>query len=63
MLPLKTRTRLREQWDIPNRVSVRRKDNAAGLRARWLIKRLKLTQGHKQARLDWSLERLNWNAG
>ena len=63
MTPLDWR-RLREEWNIPDRVSVRtvtRILNAAALGAGRPIKRRKLTQRHKQVYLDWPRERLNWN--
>ena len=64
MMRFKVGRRLREEWNIPNTVSVRtvtRKLNAAGLRSRRPIKHPKLAQRHKQACLDLSRERLNCN--
>ncbi|CAG2247929.1 unnamed protein product [Mytilus edulis] len=61
--PFTTARRLRENWEIHGRLSLRnvnRRLNCANLRARSPVKRPLLTLRHRQARHQWSRDHRNW---
>jgi len=62
--PFRTARWLRDDWNTPNRVSVRtvnRRLNSARLRARRPIKRPALTRRHRVERYQWAQRHRHWN--